>query len=166
MLDTAFALQVRLCAPSFEKRRFDTRFFLAVLPDGQTARHDDQECVDSRWISFRDALSAQAEGALNLPPPTLKIIAELSRFESCRDLLEYASEIVVEAWMPKAFTGGSQGDVTILLPWDPEYASAEGDSLPLRESAIAQRRSPGVSRIELIDSRWVMLDGAEPGKRV
>jgi len=143
--------------PSFEKRRFDTRFFVAMMPRDEHAQHDDHECVASRWVSFRDALGQQAEGKLNLPPPTLKIISELSRFENCSDLLEYASGVVVEAWMPKAVEGGSAGDFSILLPWDSGYAEAIGDSLPLRNPSEAEARSPGVTRLELVEGRWAML---------
>ncbi|MEC9465360.1 MAG: NUDIX domain-containing protein [Myxococcota bacterium] len=143
--------------PSFEKRRFDTRFFVAQLPAGQNAVHDSHECVDSRWVSFGKALKEQAAGLLLLPPPTLKIIAELSNFENCRELLEYASRVVVEAWMPKAVKGGEEGEFTILLPWDTAYEATVGDSLALADAAGAAARTEGVSRLELVDGRWKML---------
>ena len=143
--------------PSLEPRRFDTRFFIALLPEGQEAEHDAHECVDSRWVSFRDALDEQRAGELVLPPPTLKIIDELSGFQKCRDILEYASSIVVEAWMPKAVQGGREGDFSILLPWDPEYDQAPGDSLTLHEQAAAEARSPRVARLELVNGCWRML---------
>ena len=31
-------------------RRFDTRFFVAVAPPGQTSQHDDNETIASEWV--------------------------------------------------------------------------------------------------------------------
>lgn len=45
--------------PESQPRRFDTHFFLAAAPAGQTARHDGHESVDSLWI----APGALVEGA-------------------------------------------------------------------------------------------------------
>ena len=37
-------------------KRFDTRFFVAVVPGDQVARHDDFETTESIWLSPREAL--------------------------------------------------------------------------------------------------------------
>ena len=51
-------------APTVGTRRFDTRFFVAQAPAGQTARHDDEETTDSggwrrarRWSNTATAIS-------------------------------------------------------------------------------------------------------------
>lgn len=36
--------------PEIRPRRYDTYFFLAPAPDGQEARHDGREAVDSIWV--------------------------------------------------------------------------------------------------------------------
>ena len=51
----------RWVTPAGRPRRFDTRFFVAEAPTGQTGRHDDTETVDSVWISPTEALRAQCE---------------------------------------------------------------------------------------------------------
>ncbi len=52
-------------------RRFDTRFFVAAAPPGQSSRHDDTETIASEWVGPRDALQRQAAGELTMMPPTI-----------------------------------------------------------------------------------------------
>jgi hypothetical protein len=52
-------------------RRFDTRFFVAASPTGQSSYHDDNETVASMWVRPVDALARYEEGELQLMPPTI-----------------------------------------------------------------------------------------------
>lgn len=52
-------------------RRFDTRFFAAASPVGQSSYHDDSETVASMWVRPADALVRHAAGELQLMPPTI-----------------------------------------------------------------------------------------------
>jgi 8-oxo-dGTP pyrophosphatase MutT (NUDIX family) len=52
-------------------RRFDTRFFVAASPVGQTSHHDDNETVASMWVRPSDALAQWERGELQLMPPTV-----------------------------------------------------------------------------------------------
>jgi hypothetical protein len=52
-------------------RRFDTRFFVAASPAGQTSHHDDNETVASMWVRPADALQRFQSGELQLMPPTV-----------------------------------------------------------------------------------------------
>ena len=36
----------------FEERRYDTRFFLARMPEHQQARHDDSETTAFAWLTL------------------------------------------------------------------------------------------------------------------
>jgi 8-oxo-dGTP pyrophosphatase MutT (NUDIX family) len=47
----------RWITPAQVKIRFDTHFFLAVLPDGQQARVDGEECIDAGWFAPAAALA-------------------------------------------------------------------------------------------------------------
>ena len=58
--------------PKVEKRRYDTRFFIAQAPEGQEAIHDGSESVNSIWIKPEDALKQFEEGKLLLIMPTIK----------------------------------------------------------------------------------------------
>jgi 8-oxo-dGTP pyrophosphatase MutT (NUDIX family) len=51
--------------------RYDTRFFIARLPDGQDADHRHFEAVDTRWICPDDALRRCEAGDFKLILPTL-----------------------------------------------------------------------------------------------
>ena len=58
--------------PKIEKRRYTTRFFVAISPAGQEGFHDGSESVNSLWIKPEDALQQQKEGKLLLIMPTIK----------------------------------------------------------------------------------------------
>ncbi len=44
--------------PEMAPKRYDTYFYLAVVPDGQNAMHDGDEHVSSLWMSTQDILTA------------------------------------------------------------------------------------------------------------
>ncbi len=71
--------------PSVEKKRFSARFYVAVLPPGQTPSFDDRETVDEAWVTPQAALARVAE--LALPPPQLRTFLELSAAPSIDDVL-------------------------------------------------------------------------------
>ena len=58
--------------PKIEKRRYTTRFFVAIAPQGQEGLHDGSESVNSLWIKPEDALQQQKDGKLLLIMPTIK----------------------------------------------------------------------------------------------
>ena len=58
--------------PKIEKRRYTTRFFVAIAPSGQEGFHDGSESVNSLWIKPEEALKQQEEGKLLLIMPTIK----------------------------------------------------------------------------------------------
>ncbi len=69
----------RFVTPLGRPRRFDTRFFLAQAPPGQTGAHDESETVDSLWIAPEDALARHRVGDFDLMQVTrvqLELLAE------------------------------------------------------------------------------------------
>ena len=60
----------RWVTPEFERRRFDTWFYLARLPDGQEARDLGGEGEQAAWLDPADALDRHAAGELPMLPPT------------------------------------------------------------------------------------------------
>jgi hypothetical protein len=69
--------------------RFDTRFFLAPLPEGQVPLDVSEEVSESLWITPGEALQRAARGRMAVIPPTLatlRTLAELVTWEAlCRE---------------------------------------------------------------------------------
>lgn len=59
-------------------RRYDTRFLIAGMPDGQEAIHDDVETTALRWIRPADALAEHSAGRLHMIYPTRCTLEQLS----------------------------------------------------------------------------------------
>lgn len=69
--------------PAGEPRRYDTRFFVAALPEGQMADGVTTEAADVGWQRPQDALIQWREGARELLPPTW---ATLNELDACTDV--------------------------------------------------------------------------------
>jgi hypothetical protein len=132
--------------PEIEPRRFDARFFLARLPEGQTPVHDRTELTDCLWQTPAAALAAHAVGRIVLMPPTLKTIEELHAFPDTKELFATARSRRIRPILPEAFrTADGFG---VRLPNDPEYSLAAG----------MQPARPGeTTRVVMQDGIWKTL---------
>ena len=70
-------------------RRFDTRFFVAVAPEGQAGSHDDAEMVHHLWLTPREALERAARGEIELVHATREILNELKNFATAGEALRH-----------------------------------------------------------------------------
>jgi 8-oxo-dGTP pyrophosphatase MutT (NUDIX family) len=109
----------RWITPAQVKTRFDTRFFLAMLPDGQEPRIDGEECVDLGWFTPAGALAAHRDGKIALVFPTIKNLEPLVAFASAQELLTHTRGRVIEPILPKVIAEG--GSARVVLPGDPGY---------------------------------------------
>jgi 8-oxo-dGTP pyrophosphatase MutT (NUDIX family) len=109
----------RWVTPKQVSMRFDTHFFLALMPDGAQVRIDLNECVDSTWLSPADGLAAFERGDLPLVFPTIKHLEQLSVFSSAIELIEATRGREVVPVEPRVHMEGEQ--VRVLLPGDPGY---------------------------------------------
>ena len=66
--------------PDSSPIRFDTRFFLAKLPAGQSPNPDMNEIDDAFWITPDEALLACKNGAMPMAPPTIASIRTIIQF--------------------------------------------------------------------------------------
>ncbi|GAB3000032.1 NUDIX hydrolase [Amycolatopsis acidiphila] len=73
--------------PVQEKRRYDARFYVAVLPSGQHADGETTEAESSAWQRPQDALADAEAGRSTLMPPTWHTLSELTRFSSTDEVL-------------------------------------------------------------------------------
>ena len=98
-------------------KRYDTRFFVALAPDGQHA-HDEREHTDSTWIRPADALARHRAGRFEMILPTIRNLEAIDRFATAAALLA-AAEATPD---PRAVDDG--GGWRILLPGDPGHEQA------------------------------------------
>ena len=108
--------------PEIEGRRFDARFFLALLPEGQIPVHDRMELTESRWLDPAAALAEHAAGRIMLMPPTLKTVEELLCFSDTESLFSTARGRQIGTILPNFFR--TEDGFGIRLPTDSEYTPA------------------------------------------
>jgi 8-oxo-dGTP pyrophosphatase MutT (NUDIX family) len=118
----------RWVTPSFEPKRFDAQFFVAELPPDQIPSFDEQETVEEVWVAPATALARQDQGTLPLPPPQLRTFHELAGTRTVGATVVSAAQRARHpvAICPRALAGNDP-TLTMLLPWDPDYAAAEGE---------------------------------------
>ncbi|MFI5955643.1 NUDIX hydrolase [Cryptosporangium sp. NPDC051539] len=76
--------------PEAEKRRFDTRFFVAGLPAGQEPQEPSAEATRGLWMSPADALAAVERGEFGMLPPTASTLLGLTEFGTLADVFAAA----------------------------------------------------------------------------
>ncbi len=109
----------RWITPAEVSIRFDTRFFLAEMPDGQEVLIDGREIVEHRWLAPADALASYDAGDLALVFPTLKHLERLSAFETVHELLASSRGQPVGPVQPKVILDGPRP--RLVLPGEPGY---------------------------------------------
>ncbi len=77
----------RWVTPEYEPRRYDTHFFLGVVPAAQTARNTGDEASESIWCVPADVLDRAERGDVTLLPPTRVCLEELAAATSLAQLL-------------------------------------------------------------------------------
>lgn len=114
--------------PAEEPRRYDTRFFLAELPEGQRADGVTTEADHSGWRRPADAIEDWRQGRRGLLPPTWVTLSDLAEFASVADAM--AAQRVIDKVVPKVLRDGSV--LRVVLPGDPRYdgAAAHLDARP------------------------------------
>lgn len=75
---------------SVMSKRFDTRFFLSAHPHSQLASHDNFEASESAWLSPRKALKMYWDKEIELAPPQIMTLANLSNYKNVAQALEHA----------------------------------------------------------------------------
>jgi 8-oxo-dGTP pyrophosphatase MutT (NUDIX family) len=65
--------------PTMMRKRFDTRFLVALMPPGQDPRADAREAAAGEWIEPRAALRRYWDGEIALAAPQIMTLAHLAR---------------------------------------------------------------------------------------
>lgn len=104
-------------------RRYDTRFFVALAPEGQPATHDANETVAERWLRPVDALAAQGRGEFDMVPPTIRNLQAISHFSTAREVVDFARALgPVAAIEPRLIE--RDGSFVIVIPGDEGFDTA------------------------------------------
>lgn len=80
----------RWVTPALLRRRFDARFYLARMPDGQSVRPQEGEIVDWRWVSPARALQTPE---LNLVYATRAVLESVADAPDVETLFTRAAEL-------------------------------------------------------------------------
>jgi glyoxylase-like metal-dependent hydrolase (beta-lactamase superfamily II)/8-oxo-dGTP pyrophosphatase MutT (NUDIX family) len=125
--------------PLGRAKRYDTRFFVAVAPAGQTAQHDGTEMVGMHWLRPADALARS--DSLKLMGPTRATLSAIGAFNDTAALMAYARGPRTVSLINPRIGAGSQG----LRPVMPhEHAWAEmGRIDPLGHGTASYEIVPG-----------------------
>jgi len=78
----------RWVTPPILPRRFDVRFFAAMLPEGVEPTFEGGEVVGHDWFRPTDALAAMAEGRLPMWLPTSSTLQQLEHARSIEEIRE------------------------------------------------------------------------------
>ena len=96
--------------PEGSPLRFDTHFFLAVLPPGQRASFWSAEMAGEVWLGPRAALARHAAGDLPMLAVQTRHLERFARFTSLATLLAHAREKGVPPVLP---VRGADGTVSL-----------------------------------------------------
>jgi 8-oxo-dGTP pyrophosphatase MutT (NUDIX family) len=86
--------------PEFEPRRYDTRFFVAVLPAGQVTRDVSTESDSVGWMRPVQATASVDEGAMRMLPPTYVTVQDLAALARPEDALQVAAARAIRPIQP------------------------------------------------------------------
>lgn len=136
-------------------KRFDTRFFVAIAPAGQTAAHDGEEASGHCWK--RPAELLDPASAPKLEPPTRRTLAAIARFERAQDCYQHAAALSgIARIMPRL--GRGEAGLRAVMPDEPCYAElghidpeGRGDARCIIEPGVAVRLGARIWRITARD---------------
>lgn len=132
--------------PTVMNKRFDTRFFVAIVPAGQIATHDNFEATESVWLKPRAALEQQRDGLIEMAPPQIMTLAHLSRFGSAQHAMADARSRMPPTIQPHPID--MDGTRVICYPGDEQH--------PVKERVM-----PGPTRLRYRNKLFEPLEGFE-----
>jgi 8-oxo-dGTP pyrophosphatase MutT (NUDIX family) len=86
--------------PEFEPRRYDTRFFLAKLPEGQRTRDVSGEADHVAWMRPSDALAGADAREMQMLAPTYVTLTEMAEYTGTREAIAAADSRVITTIEP------------------------------------------------------------------
>jgi 8-oxo-dGTP pyrophosphatase MutT (NUDIX family) len=119
------------------KRRYDTRFFIAKIPDGLKCSPDNREMTHGIWVNPQKGLEKNLAGQIPLSPPTLVTLHGLTGVTEFKQVRATSEK---NRWGPaiKPRLVMLEKGAVILEPWDPcfEDENPAIDSGALADSVL------------------------------
>ncbi|TQK52814.1 hypothetical protein FBY35_3266 [Streptomyces sp. SLBN-118] len=110
----------RWITPEFEPRRYDTWFFVAVLPEGQRTRNASTEADRTVWIRPAEGIAGYDKGDLLMMPPTVAMLRALEPYRAAADALAAAGEQDLNPVLARARLD-DQGQLVLSWPGHDEF---------------------------------------------
>jgi len=136
---TALTPYARWVTPKMESRRFDTRFYIALIPEGQRASHDGTETTSAAWLRPANAIDDMLAGRIKLAPPTVRTLQWLAEFDDAESVIADALSRKPPLVRPRIVSGDSGW--FLALPGDPEHPE---------DDAVV----PGATRMVFDEGAW------------
>ncbi len=129
--------------PMGAPRRFDTRFFIAVAPEGQSASHDNNETIAHAWMRPADVLERHRAGQIDLMFATTSTVEMLAQFAGTDALMDHVRNMdAIPSHVPRV--SASRNGRRVLVQAD--YAYAEVGKLdPHGKGHVSCELLPGVA---------------------
>jgi 8-oxo-dGTP pyrophosphatase MutT (NUDIX family) len=117
----------RWVTPAGEVRRYDTRFFVAQLPESAEAQDVTPESTEASWVPVAVAIEQARRGERMMLPPTIMTLASIARYATVADVVAAAESRTLDAVRPEVRVG-EDGSITVELP--------DGTQLPIPRSML------------------------------
>ena len=137
----------RWITPEFEERRYDTWFFLALLPQGQRTRDVSGEADRTVWLRPAEAVDGYERGEMIMLPPTITTLRDLLPYESAaaalaaapgRDLAPVLATAALDAAGDVVLTWPGHDEFTRVIPAEgADRADRAGKAAEAEEAAEA-----------------------------
>jgi 8-oxo-dGTP pyrophosphatase MutT (NUDIX family) len=105
----------RWVTPVGEVRRYDTRFFVARMPEAEEARDVTNESSEASWVSVAAAVEQAQRGERKMLPPTMMTLASLLPHTSVAEVLDASESRSLDAVRPEVRLN-DDGSVGVALP--------------------------------------------------
>ena len=124
----------RWVTPLGAPRRYDTRFFVTAMPEGQQPLHDDDEAVHHEWIRPAEALALNESDEMLMMTPTVSMLNRLCRFRDAAEAITAAAGGTEDHNEMVRIRYGIEGPGRIAWPDDRDYGQAD----PRAESGMVR----------------------------
>jgi 8-oxo-dGTP pyrophosphatase MutT (NUDIX family) len=139
--------------PKLMKYHFDTRYFVATMPPGQSCLPDSRETEEGIWITPENALEANLKGTIPLSPPTIVTMHELLDYPDVDSLKRaWETRLWGDARYPRMIQ--SKDGPVILEPWDPQYNDLNENMDTTAFGSLVLSSAEPFSRLYLHNGIW------------